>query len=79
MLTAEALILGLLGGVVGLALGTGFGLAAARTINDDVMLSVPVDVLVLDLLGAGFARVIASLLPVRQAARRSLVESLARP
>lgn len=79
MLTAEALIFGVLGGVVGVVLGTGFGLAAARVVNDDVVLSVPVDVLVLVLLAAGLAAVLASLLPVRRVARGSVAEALARP
>ncbi|MFC3517314.1 ABC transporter permease [Amycolatopsis halotolerans] len=77
MLTTEAVIFGIVGGIVGVLLGCGFGLAAARVINDDIVLSLPYGRIALILAGAAVAGVVAALLPLRQAAKTSVVEALA--
>ena len=77
MLTVEALILGIVGAVVGVVLGGGFGLVAARTIRDDIVLAVPYGQISAIVVGAGLAGMIAAVLPARRAARTSIVASLA--
>ncbi|MBP2474319.1 putative ABC transport system permease protein [Crossiella equi] len=77
VLTTEALLFGLVGGLVGLALGTGFGLAAARVINNDVVLAVPYDRLALVLVGAAAAGVVASLVPVWRVGKVPVVAAMA--
>ncbi len=64
MLTLEALLCGLFGGILGEVLGTSFGLAAARVIKDKVVLTVPVAIAAV-VLGGGLAAVLASLGPTR--------------
>ncbi|WP_067174130.1 ABC transporter permease [Microtetraspora niveoalba] len=77
MLSIEALVLGLIGALVGVALGVGFGWAATQTMVDDVIFRAPV----LQILGfvalSGVAGVVAALLPARRAAKASIVGSLA--
>lgn len=76
MPATEALILGLVGGLVGVVLGTVFDLAATRVINDDVLLTIPFGTVAALLAGSGAAGVLASLLAMRSAARQPVVESL---
>ncbi|WP_433349916.1 ABC transporter permease [Microtetraspora malaysiensis] len=77
MLSIEAFVLGLIGALVGVALGVSFGWAATQTMVSDVIFRAPV----LQILGfvalSGVAGVVAALLPARRAAKASIVGSLA--
>jgi putative ABC transport system permease protein len=77
MLSVEALILGLMGAIVGVALGVTFGWAATRTLVDDILFRVPVTQVLLFVALSGLAGVLAAVLPARKAARASIVGSLA--
>ncbi|MEU8270355.1 FtsX-like permease family protein [Sphaerisporangium sp. NPDC049002] len=77
MLSVEALILGVMGAIVGVALGVTFGWAATRTIVDDIHFRVPVTQVLLFVALSGLAGVLAAVLPGRRAARASIVGSLA--
>jgi putative ABC transport system permease protein len=77
MLTVEALILGIVGAIVGVVLGGGFGMAAARTIRDDIVLAIPYGQIIAIVVGAGLAGMIAAVLPARRAAKSSIVTALA--
>ncbi|MCK2244318.1 MULTISPECIES: ABC transporter permease [unclassified Crossiella] len=78
MLIIEAMIFGIVGGLVGVALGTGFGLMAARVINDNIVLSLPYGRIALILVGAALAGILAALIPGRRIAKDSVMASLAR-
>ncbi|WP_405145321.1 ABC transporter permease [Sphaerisporangium sp. NBC_01403] len=77
MLSVEALILGLMGAIVGVALGVTFGWAATRTLVEGILFRVPVSQVLLFVLLSGLAGVLAAVLPGRRAARASIVGSLA--
>jgi putative ABC transport system permease protein len=83
MLAAEALLLALVGTVIGVAMGIGFGWVGARTIlgqvTGDVPLVVPVPRLLLVVLGSMAAGVLASVLPARRAANVPPTVALAAP
>ncbi|SDG55713.1 putative ABC transport system permease protein [Sinosporangium album] len=77
MLSIEAFVLGLIGAVVGVALGLVFGWAAVQTMQEDPLFDVaPLHIAAFIVL-SGLAGVVASLLPARRAARASIVNSLA--
>jgi putative ABC transport system permease protein len=75
-LTVEALILGLVGALVGTALGIVYGWAATKTVTEDVSFQLPVGQIVLFIAASGLAGVVAAVLPARRAARTSIVASL---
>ena len=77
MLTVEALVLGVVGAIVGVILGGGFGLAAARTVRDDIVLTIPYGQIIAIVVGAGLAGMLAAVLPARRAAKSSIVAALA--
>jgi len=77
MLTVEALVLGLIGALVGVVLGVGFGWAAVRAMLDGAVFSASAAQIGLFMLLSGLAGVVAALLPARRAARASIVGSLA--
>ncbi|NUR82720.1 MAG: FtsX-like permease family protein [Nonomuraea sp.] len=77
MLSVEALVLGLIGALVGVVLGTAFGWAAMRTMIDGASFSAPVWQIALFVVLSGLAGVLAAVLPARRAARASIVGSLA--
>lgn len=77
MLAAEALMFGVIGGVVGVVLGGAFGLAAAKVINENIVPTVPYWQIIVIVIVSGLAGVLASLGPARQAAKVSIVNSLA--
>ncbi|GAA0844718.1 ABC transporter permease [Streptosporangium amethystogenes subsp. fukuiense] len=76
-LSVEALVLGLIGALVGVVLGIGFGWAAARTMTENVILQLPVPQILSFVALSGLAGVLAAVLPARRAARASVVGSLA--
>ncbi|MEU8142835.1 FtsX-like permease family protein [Nonomuraea sp. NPDC048901] len=77
MLSVEALVLGLIGAVVGVVLGGVFGWAAMRAMIDGAWFVLPVGQIVLFVVLSGLAGVLAAVLPARRAARASIVGSLA--
>ncbi|MGV9307728.1 ABC transporter permease [Nonomuraea sp. NPDC003727] len=77
MLSVEALVLGLIGALVGVTLGIAFGWAAVRTMLEGATLSVPFGQIALFVALSGLAGVLAAVLPARKAARASIVSSLA--
>ncbi|MGN9838604.1 ABC transporter permease [Nonomuraea sp. H19] len=77
MLSIEALVLGLIGALVGAGLGGVFGWAAVMAMLDGAVFSVPVPQIALFVVLSGLAGVLAAVLPARRAARTSIVGSLA--
>ncbi|MCG5220544.1 FtsX-like permease family protein [Streptosporangium soli] len=77
MLTVEALVLGLIGALVGVTLGVVFGWAAIQTMVADPLFDLPVQQVSSFVVLSGLAGVVAALLPARRAARASIVGSLA--
>lgn len=77
MLSVEALVLGLIGALVGVTLGTVFGWAAIHTMVDGARFSAPAGQIALFVALSGLAGVLAAVLPARRAARASIVVSLA--
>ncbi|MER7502354.1 FtsX-like permease family protein [Nonomuraea pusilla] len=77
MLSVEALVLGLIGALVGVVLGGVFGWAAVKVMITGAVFSVPVGQIALFVALSGAAGVLAAILPARRAARASIVTSLA--
>ncbi|MFG1702966.1 ABC transporter permease [Nonomuraea sp. M3C6] len=77
MLSIEALVLGLIGALVGVVLGGAFGWAAMMAMLDGAVFSVPVVQIALFVVLSGLAGVLAAVLPARRATRASIVGSLA--
>ncbi|MEO3785824.1 FtsX-like permease family protein [Actinocorallia sp. B10E7] len=76
MLSTEAVIMSLLGAVVGVLLGTLFGWAATRSLFSSFAFSLPYGQILLYLVLAVAAGLLAAVLPARRAAKASIVESL---
>ena len=80
-LTLEAVLLAMVGSVIGLVLGAGFGYAGARLLLAGVVAvgapTLPLPRLALIVLAAGLAAVLASVLPGRRAGRISPTTALA--
>jgi len=76
MISIEALVLGLVGAIIGIALGTVYGWLAAASAFNDVSLQLPVGRILLFLALSGLAAVLAALLPARRAARVSITGAL---
>jgi putative ABC transport system permease protein len=78
MVRWEALIIGVIGALLGLAIGLFFGWALVKAMRDQGVteLSVPAMRLALYVVLAALAGVIASLLPARRAARLNILESI---
>ena len=79
MISLEAVLLGLMGAVIGVAFGLGFGWATGRTFlrTHDVAVSFPFLQIAGYVVLAGLAALLASVIPARRAARRSVIEGLA--
>ncbi|NUP80904.1 MAG: FtsX-like permease family protein [Nonomuraea sp.] len=77
MLSVEALVLGLIGALVGVALGAVFGWAAVRAMLPGAVFSAPIGQIALFVVLSGVAGVLAAVVPARRAARASIVGSLA--
>jgi putative ABC transport system permease protein len=79
MISMEAVLLGVMGAVTGVAFGIGFGWATGRAFmrTDGGVVSFPV----LEMTGyialAGLAALLASVIPARRAARLSVIDGLA--
>jgi len=79
MISLEAMLLGLMGGVAGVAFGIGFGWATSRTFlaADGGPVSYPVRQIVAYVALAAVAALLASVIPARRAARLSVIDGLA--
>ncbi|MBO3744496.1 ABC transporter permease [Streptosporangiaceae bacterium NEAU-GS5] len=77
MLSVEALVLGLMGAMVGVVLGTVYGWAATHTIIPDIIFRAPAGQILAFFVLSGVAGVVAAIVPARRAARTSIVGSLA--
>ncbi|MFI9588800.1 ABC transporter permease [Nonomuraea sp. NPDC052265] len=77
MLSVEALMLGLIGALVGVVLGGVFGWAAVRAMLPGAVFSAPLGQIALFVVLSGLAGVLAAVVPARRAARASIVGSLA--
>jgi len=77
MIRYEAVITALIGAILGMVLGLLFATLIAQPLKDEgFTLSYPVGQLVALLVLAGFAGVLAAILPARRAARLNVLESL---
>lgn len=79
MISLEAVLLGVMGAVIGVAFGVGFGWATGRTFlrTQDVAVSFPFLQIAGYVVLAGLAALLASVIPARRAASRSVIEGLA--
>jgi putative ABC transport system permease protein len=79
MIRSEAVIIAVLGGVLGAAIGVLFGWAMQGSLASLGIdrLSVPVGSIVLYLVAAGLAGVVAAIWPARRAARLNVLEAIA--
>lgn len=77
MLSIEALVLGLIGAVIGVTLGLAFGWAAVRALIPGAVFSASAPQIGLFVLLSGLAGMLAAVLPGRRAARASIVGALA--
>ncbi|HEY1821781.1 MAG TPA: FtsX-like permease family protein [Trebonia sp.] len=79
MISLEAVLIGLMGTIVGVAFGVGFGWAISRafTRTQDVAVSYPFLQITGYVVLAGFAALLASLIPARRAADLSVIDGLA--
>jgi len=76
MIRWEAVIVALIGGVVGLVLGVFFGIVVVERVSLLTTLSVPWTSLVIFLALAGVAGVIAAIFPARRAARLNVLDAI---
>jgi putative ABC transport system permease protein len=77
MLSLEAVIMAVIGALMGVVLGTGFGWAALSASFDGAVLGFPFGKVVAFVLVAAVAGLLAAVIPSRRAAKTSIVESLA--
>jgi putative ABC transport system permease protein len=76
MIRMESVIMGTIGGILGLVLGTGLAVLVSRVV-DDFRLSIPVGTMAALLVLAALAGVLASVIPARRAARLDVLRALA--
>jgi len=76
MIRWEAIIVALIGGVVGLVIGTFIGIVIVERVTTITRLSVPWSSLIIFVVLAGVAGVIASILPARRAARLNVLDAI---
>lgn len=76
MIRMEAVILGAIGGVLGVVLGTGLALLVSRVV-EDFKLSIPLPTMAALLVLAALAGVLASVIPARRAAKLDVLRALA--
>ena len=76
MIRWEAIIVALIGGVVGLVLGAFIGIVVVERVPATTTLSVPWTSLIIFFVLAGVAGVIASILPARRAARLNVLDAI---
>ena len=77
MVRLEAIGVTLLGAVLGVVLGLGFGCAFVQVIPDLKVLDVPWSQLVIFVVVSGFVGVLAAMAPARRAARMNVLDSIA--
>ena len=79
MISMEAVLMGVMGAVIGVAFGIGFGWATGRAFlrTQDAAVSFPFLQIAGYVVLAGLAALLASVIPARRAASRSVIEGLA--
>ncbi|WP_203567913.1 ABC transporter permease [Aestuariimicrobium ganziense] len=79
MITLESVVISLLGAIVGVGLGTVFGISLQRLMADDGInrLDVPVGQLVAFVIAAAVVGVLAAVWPAHRAARTNVLEAIA--
>lgn len=77
MITWEAVIIAVFGGLLGSGIGILFGVSVVRAVGDDLQLSLPVDQLIVWLAAAAVLGVVAAVYPARRAARLDILEAIA--
>jgi putative ABC transport system permease protein len=78
MIRLEAVVVGVFGALLGVALGLGFGVALVRALRSDGLtdLAIPVTGLTLFVLAAGALGVLAAVFPARRAARLDVLRAI---
>ena len=76
MVRWEAVIIALFGGLLGIAIGVPFGLAAVTAIPFEMEISIPMRSLIVYLLVAGIFGVLAAILPAYRASRLNVLEAI---
>ena len=77
MITAEAIIIAVFGGLLGTAIGILFGVSVVQAIGNNLTLSLPVGQLGLWLLIAALLGILAAAYPARRAARQDVLQAIA--
>jgi putative ABC transport system permease protein len=79
MIRTEAVLICTFGGLLGLAVGSVFGIALQQALKGDGVteLGFPIGTLVIYLLGSALAGVVAAALPARRAARLNVLQAIA--
>jgi len=79
MIRWESVIIAILGGLLGIVVGIGFGLALQRALEPEgvTVLDIPVPQLLTYLVLAGLAGVLAAIVPARRAAKLNVLEAIA--
>lgn len=73
----EAILIALLGAVLGMGLGLTFAWAVITALDDEILrMSIPWDRVALSLLGAAFAGLLAAAVPAWRASRRNILEAI---
>jgi putative ABC transport system permease protein len=74
----EGVIVAVFGGLLGIALGLVFGIAAVQIIPDDFVskLAIPWSTLIVNLITAGIAGVVAAYFPARRASKLNVLDAI---
>lgn len=72
----ESLLIAVFGGVLGLLVGTGLGVATVTAVGQGLKLSVPTGQLITYVVFAGIGGVIAAIAPARRAAKTNVLEAI---
>jgi putative ABC transport system permease protein len=77
MITAEAIVIAVFGGLLGTAIGILFGVSVVQAIGNNLTLSLPVGQLGVWLLIAALLGILAAAYPARRAARQDVLQAIA--
>ena len=78
MIRWESVIIAILGGLLGIVVGIGFGVALQKALESEgvTVLDIPVPQLLIYLVLAGLAGVLAAIFPARRAAKLNVLEAI---